>query len=52
MMKCNHNNLIKVIIKGTEKNPVIFFGASGNVLPNSNLFEFVREFKKNKFDLP
>lgn len=53
-MKWNHNNLMKVIIQGKEKNLSYWlsFGASGNILPDSNLFEFFREFKKNKFVLP
>lgn len=54
MLKWNHNNLMKVTIQGKEKNLSyrLFFGASGNILSNSNLFEFVIEFKKNKFVLP
>lgn len=54
MMKWNHKNLMKVIIQGKEKNLSyrLFFGASGGILPNSNLFEFFREFKKNTFVIP
>lgn len=48
MMKWSHNNLMKVIIQGKEKNlsHCLFFDASGKILPNSNLFEFVRENRK------
>lgn len=54
MLKWNHNNLMKVTIQGKEKylSYRLFFRASENILSNSDLFEFVIEFKKNKFALP